>query len=165
MRRKALRAACLAGAFVLAAFPALAMTGVESLAQQLSEQGFTEVRMSKTFLGRVRIRAKGPGIEREIIYNPVTGEILRDFWSTNSSGEGLTLLNPFDSSNSGSSNSGSSNSGSGSGSSDYDELDDALDDWEDARDDREDERDDRRDDREDRDDDREDREDRDRDRD
>lgn len=153
MRRKALRAACLAGAFVLAAFPALAMTGVESLAQQLSEQGFTEVRMSKTFLGRVRIRAKGPGIEREIIYNPVTGEILRDFWSTNSSsGEGLTLLNPFD----------SSNSGSGSGSSDYDELDDALDDWEDARDDREDERDDRRDDREDRDDDREDR-DRDRD--
>ena len=163
MRRKALRAACLAGAFVLAAFPALAMTGVESLAQQLSEQGFTEVRMSKTFLGRVRIRAKGPGIEREIIYNPVTGEILRDFWSTNSSsGEGLTLLNPFDSSNSGS---GSSNSGSGSGSSDYDDLDDALDDWEDARDDREDERDDRRDDREDRDDDREDREDRDRDRD
>ena len=160
MRRKALRAACLAGAFVLAAFPALAMTGVESLAQQLSEQGFTEVRMSKTFLGRVRIRAKGPGIEREIIYNPVTGEILRDFWSTNSSsGEGLTLLNPFDSSNSGS---GSSNSGSGSGSSDYDDLDDALDDWEDARDDREDERDDRRDDREDRDDDREDR-DRDRD--
>ena len=47
---------------------------------QLQAQGFTHFEVSQTWLGRVRIEAQGPGIEREIIFNRRTGEILRDYW-------------------------------------------------------------------------------------
>ena len=54
----------------------------DQLIDQLKNQGFTEIRISRTLLGRVRIKAEGGGFEREIIFNPRTGEILRDFWET-----------------------------------------------------------------------------------
>ena len=47
---------------------------------QLTSQGFTHIRVSTTFLGRVRIYATSPDFVREIIVNPRTGEILRDYW-------------------------------------------------------------------------------------
>ena len=45
---------------------------------QLRSQGYREINVERTMLGRVRIvGAKGSG-SREIILNPRTGEILRD---------------------------------------------------------------------------------------
>ena len=52
----------------------------DAMVAQLSSQGFSHIRISNTILGRVRIFATKPGMTREIIINPRTGEILRDYW-------------------------------------------------------------------------------------
>ena len=64
----------------LAAGPVAAASLQDQVVDQLRAQGFTEIRVSRTLLGRIRIAAHGNGYEREIILNPRTGEILRDFW-------------------------------------------------------------------------------------
>ena len=46
----------------------------------LIDQGFAVRKVKKTWLGRVRIEATGGGLVREVVFNPSTGEILRDFW-------------------------------------------------------------------------------------
>ena len=46
---------------------------------ELQEQGFSRIEVSRTLLGRTRIVAEGEGYEREIILNPASGVILRDF--------------------------------------------------------------------------------------
>ncbi len=51
----------------------------ESVVRQLQERGYQEVIVTRTWLGRNRIVATSPGRLREIILNPTTGEILRDF--------------------------------------------------------------------------------------
>lgn len=66
-----------AGAF---AAPASADAFKDQIVQQLAAQGFTEFRISRTFLGRTRVLAYSSDLQREIIYNPATGVILRDFW-------------------------------------------------------------------------------------
>lgn len=81
--KRALITTCLA-VFAALASPAAAETAgqrvQDAIVAQLGSQGFTRVRISNTFLGRVRIYATGNGISREIIFNPRTGEILRDYW-------------------------------------------------------------------------------------
>ena len=49
------------------------------VASQLKDLGYSTVEVSRTFLGRIRVEATGSAGEREIIFNPRTGEILRDF--------------------------------------------------------------------------------------
>ena len=44
------------------------------------KQGYSDITTSQTWLGRTRIIAIGEDSRREIIVNPRTGEILRDFW-------------------------------------------------------------------------------------
>ncbi len=51
----------------------------DSITRQLRQQGYTEVTVTRTFLGRDRIVATSPTREREIIVNPRTNEILRDY--------------------------------------------------------------------------------------
>ena len=52
----------------------------DDVVRRLKKGGYRIISVDRTFLGRVRIRAaKGNG-EREIVLNPVTGEILRDLW-------------------------------------------------------------------------------------
>jgi len=51
----------------------------ESIARQLRRQGYSEITVTRTFLGRDRIVATSPTREREIIVNPRTNEILRDY--------------------------------------------------------------------------------------
>jgi uncharacterized membrane protein YgcG len=89
-----LAASALAAA--LAAAPVAAASLEEQVVNQLREQGFTEIRMSRTLLGRVRITAEGRGYEREIILNPRTGEILRDFWDDADKDAGLLSPNQRD---------------------------------------------------------------------
>ncbi|MBD3678513.1 MAG: hypothetical protein HUJ27_08935 [Rhodobacteraceae bacterium] len=83
-------------AFVMV-FPALAhaQTLEERITAQLREQGYTSITVERTFLGRVRILAEGPGMEREIVLNPRTGEILRDIWELDD-GDDFDLFDPRD---------------------------------------------------------------------
>ena len=60
--------------------PALvAATVEERLVAGLQEQGYTVLEKGYTFLGRLRIVAENDLIHREIVVNPGTGEILRDY--------------------------------------------------------------------------------------
>jgi hypothetical protein len=45
----------------------------------LEGQGYTVIEKGYTFLGRLRIVAENDQIHREIVVNPGTGEILRDY--------------------------------------------------------------------------------------
>lgn len=53
---------------------------VEQVIDQLRDQGYSEIRISRTFLGRSRIVATSDEYRREIVINPSTGAILRDYW-------------------------------------------------------------------------------------
>lgn len=66
-------------AAVVLAGPALADSVQDRIIAQLAQQGFTHVTVSRTLLGRVRILATSLTHRREIIFNPRTGEILRDY--------------------------------------------------------------------------------------
>ncbi|MBS0564648.1 MAG: hypothetical protein JSR87_09290 [Proteobacteria bacterium] len=117
-------AAGLAG--VLLAGPAWPDSLVDAILADLTHQGYVDVEVSRTLLGRTRIVTHNRAFDREIIVNPATGEILRDYWQPRAGGaaasgsvpEPLDATEPDDNSSSGSnSGKGSSSSGSnGSGS-------------------------------------------------
>jgi len=56
-----------------------ALSVQEQIVEQLTEQGFYQIEVSRTLLGRVRIVAVSLEYRREIVFNPTTGEILRDY--------------------------------------------------------------------------------------
>ena len=56
-----------------------ALTVEERLLAGLQAQGYTVIEKGYTFLGRLRIVAESSEIHREIVVNPGTGEILRDY--------------------------------------------------------------------------------------
>ncbi|MCG6901055.1 MAG: hypothetical protein LJE68_00095 [Rhodobacter sp.] len=68
-----------AAALVLAASPVLAADVTSAWIRQLSIDGYDKITISNTWLGRKRILAEKGAIEREIIINPRTGEVLRDY--------------------------------------------------------------------------------------
>ncbi len=90
--------------FIISTFAALATAGTAAaesfqdlIIAQLHGQGFTSIKISRTFLGRVRIVARSNKYEREIILNPRTGEILRDYWVAldgTASLEGVQIASP-----------------------------------------------------------------------
>uniref|UniRef100_UPI004048CC68 hypothetical protein n=1 Tax=Yoonia sp. TaxID=2212373 RepID=UPI004048CC68 len=67
---------------LLFAVPAVAQSKSvqEQIIEQLAQQGFSEIEVARTFLGRIRIQAYSDTLVRELVFNPVTGEILRDYW-------------------------------------------------------------------------------------
>lgn len=77
-------------AFVLAT-PAHA-DFVTAVQRKLQSQGFTEISISYTLLGRSRIIAHGKRGTREIILNPKTGEVLRDLWTSASGATGFSIF-------------------------------------------------------------------------
>jgi hypothetical protein len=121
------------------ALPAVAAFSDDVVAQLVS-QGYRDISVSKTWLGRIRIVATRDGGTREIVLNPGTGEILRDLWTASdgaagsvsivddagrdggSGGEGLD--HSSGSGSSGSGDGGASGSGGSSGSGDDDGEDD-----------------------------------------
>ena len=66
---------------LLFAGPAIAQTRSvqDQIVSQLEQQGFNDIELSRTFLGRIRIEAYSDTLVRELVFNP-TGEILRDYW-------------------------------------------------------------------------------------
>ncbi|MFZ7090274.1 hypothetical protein [Primorskyibacter sp. 2E233] len=77
-------------AFLMTSIAALVLTGQAACAQtsqdqviaQLKSQGYSHIRVRRTLLGRVRILASGSMGRREIVLNPSTGIILRDYLYT-----------------------------------------------------------------------------------
>lgn len=117
--RTTLAAAGLA-AICAAGLPAVAMADTASQVQdaivnQLKAQGFTNIHIGRTLLGRVRIDATSDKQSREIVFNPRTGEILRDYWSDIVASETSTASSSG--SSSGSDRPGSNRPGTGSSSS------------------------------------------------
>lgn len=87
LRRGMISALCalgIAGASVTAAGPALAAdAAVEAAIGFLEAQGYQIVEVERTWLGRIRIEAVRGGQERELVMNPRTGEVLRDYIEDN----------------------------------------------------------------------------------
>ena len=67
---------------LLCATASLASDYQSSVEAQLRAQGFSDIRVETTWLGRLKITAQRRGAGREIVLNPRNGEILRDIIST-----------------------------------------------------------------------------------
>jgi hypothetical protein len=67
-----------AAAAFLGAGPAFARDVTGDVVDQLLRLGYGKVSVSRTILGRVRITAVRGNIQREIVLDPRSGEILRD---------------------------------------------------------------------------------------
>jgi len=63
---------------LFAPLAAAAQSVEEQIMTQLHDQGFTDITMSRTLLGRLRVVALSAEFERELVVNPATGAILRD---------------------------------------------------------------------------------------
>ncbi|RMF83214.1 MAG: hypothetical protein D6744_05070, partial [Planctomycetota bacterium] len=74
-----------------------AQTARQIVVAQLQDQGYYNITVQRTFLGRLRFKAENDVYVREIVINPVTGLILRDY-SRRKDGEdgiaGIRLQNP-----------------------------------------------------------------------
>ncbi|WP_441861153.1 hypothetical protein [Phaeovulum sp. W22_SRMD_FR3] len=97
----------------------LAQSAPDQIVKQLYAQGYSAVSVERTWLGRTRILARNSEAQREIIVNPATGEILRDFWkplasSARAAKSDVVITEGSSGSSGGSSGSGSSGSGTGS---------------------------------------------------
>lgn len=137
-------------ALCASAGPLLAQTPeiVNQIVGQLRGQGYDKITVRRTLLGRLRLVAQGAGQRREIIVNPNTGEILRDFWSsdTNENTQKIFDTSERDPDQSTDDDSDDSDTGSGGRSGSDDDSDDhSSDDERDERDDRDDHSDDDRD--------------------
>lgn len=110
----------------------------DDVVAQLTQQGFQNISVSTTWLGRIRIIAYRDGGTREIVLNPRTGEILRDLWTTaDGAVRGASIVDDVDSGSgngsgsgsvSGSDDNGGSDSSDGGSGSDDDQADDDKDD-------------------------------------
>jgi uncharacterized membrane protein YgcG len=117
MNRRLLIAACVAVA--LGTGPSWAADSYQDLyVRQLESQGFRNIQVSRTWLGRTRITASSKTHEREIIFNTRSGEILRDYWdSADDDGSGsVGLIDPKDDGSDDDNGSSGGNSGPGGSS-------------------------------------------------
>ncbi len=108
---------------ILAMTPATAQANDamrDRIIRELRDDGYTDIRIFRTFLGRLRFIARDDDTRREIVLNPATGVILRDYLRVLDTGTG--------SSSSGSANSGGGAMQSGSDDDGYDDDDDNDDD-------------------------------------
>ncbi|TDQ59933.1 hypothetical protein EV658_10730 [Phaeovulum veldkampii DSM 11550] len=77
-------------AALVTAHPAMAQDAVGQVERQLRRLGYRDITRQRTLLGRVRITALNAKGKREIILNPGTGEILRDFFKPFSGASGAS---------------------------------------------------------------------------
>lgn len=76
MRLKTIRNAILVA--VIVASPAYGQDLGAQVTEQLHRQGYSDVSISRTLLGRLRVTAQSSRYRREIVLDPRNGEILRD---------------------------------------------------------------------------------------
>lgn len=117
----------LASAFAVAVAPAVALADISVYAKQveaeLRKQGFTKISVGRSWFGRTLIHAQSKTERREIVLNPHTGEILRDYTRPLSGGGGASedILGSHGGSvgSTGGRSSSGSNGGSSGGSGDH----------------------------------------------
>ena len=101
---------------------------LSQIVRQLEDQGFTIQSVRRTWLGRTRIVARSRTYEREVVFVPSTGEILRDYWEELGGDSGSRRRAGGGKSsgggNSGSGGSGGGNNGPGGGGDEDDDEDD-----------------------------------------
>lgn len=61
------------------ATPAFANPHVDRVVSMLQSEGYQNIEVERTWLGRIRVEAEKGEFEREIVLNRSTGEILRDY--------------------------------------------------------------------------------------
>ena len=61
------------------AAPGMAQTAEDRILAALHDQGYEILQKQRTFLGRMWLLAENDEVRREIVFNPGTGEILRDY--------------------------------------------------------------------------------------
>jgi len=139
-RRELLKYGAAAITLLVTAAPVLGAGLADQFSAELKAAGYKDIRVSRTLLGRMRVIGMRGGFKREIVFDPRTGEILRDLTVKVGSGFGWGSDSSSSSDSSGSSGSGSSgssddddkddddNSGSGSDDDDDDDDDDSSDD-------------------------------------
>ncbi|MBC7736388.1 MAG: hypothetical protein H7245_03985, partial [Candidatus Saccharibacteria bacterium] len=74
-RRRFLYGMTASSALVLTGAAVFAATYTDAVVSQLTKQGFYNIAVQTTWLGRVRILADRGDGQREIILNPRTGEV------------------------------------------------------------------------------------------
>ncbi|MDJ0627034.1 MAG: hypothetical protein QNJ44_02140 [Rhodobacter sp.] len=74
-----MRRLVLVAALCLSGLPALAADVTGAWVEQLKLDGYERITIKRTWLGRMRIVAERGEIEREIVINRRTGEVLRDY--------------------------------------------------------------------------------------
>ncbi len=85
--RRPLTAPLIALALAVSAPPAAAGPA-EDWAALLRSQGYAQIVVRRSLLGRIWIIATGPDGSREVVIDPLTGEVLRDFATTTRYAEG-----------------------------------------------------------------------------
>jgi len=63
----------------LAAGQAMAQDFQSKYSQEMTDQGFSNLTVTKTWLGRTRITAVSKTQSRELVFDTYTGEVLRDY--------------------------------------------------------------------------------------
>ena len=123
-------AAIFALGLVWQATPLYAQNYEQAILAQLRQDGYEQITVTTTLLGRIRIVADGAQGQREIVLNPRTGEVLRDV---------LFLASLADDGGSRGGRSGGSGSSGNDDDDDNDDNDDNDDDSDDTdRDDKDD---------------------------
>lgn len=115
---KRLVLAPLIAAMLLSGTAALAQSAVDQIVERLRAENYGEIRVQRTLLGRIRVTATGKSGDREIVLNPSTGAILRDYHSgrEDSAAPKSRTTTPQAANNASGARSSSSTSGSGNSS-------------------------------------------------
>ncbi len=137
----------------IAPFAVAAQSVTDQVVQQLRAQGYSEIVVTRTWLGRLRFVSERGDFVRELVINPQTGEVLRDYLRSSDSddGDNPRVIVPGSGASGGNGAATSGGGNRGNGDDDEDDEDDENDDEddEDEEDDDDDEDDDDEDDEED----------------
>lgn len=103
--------------FVALGQEAIAAPAEEQVARAIAGQGFRITSRKRTFLGRVRFTAVRGNVEREVVVDPSSGEVLRDYsrTETRSVGKDTSRGNSSGDSSSGGGETGGESGGGESG--------------------------------------------------
>lgn len=99
----------------LIAGAAFAAGYADAVVAQLTRQGFFNIAVDTTWLGRVRIVADRGDGKREIILNPRTGEILRDSWQASGAAGATPIIDDVSGGSTTPGSTGNGGNGSGTG--------------------------------------------------
>ena len=121
LRRIAILGVLMLGLAAALPAAALAQSTQDTILAELRQQGYSDISVSRTLLGRTRIVAESPAFHREIVFNPWSGTILRDYWRRKFAGTQNPQILDATGNDNGTTSSGGAAATTGSGSDDQSE--------------------------------------------